>query len=46
MEACHDHLESETPNGDKYYVAVTDSALITAKEKLEKLEMVKVKYNF
>ena len=37
MKACHDHLESETPNGDKYYVAVTDSALITVKKKLEKL---------
>ena len=37
MKACHEHLESETENGGKYYIPVTDRALITAMDKLEKI---------
>ena len=37
MKACHDHLESETPDGEKYYVPVNQSALVVAKDKLSNL---------
>ena len=37
MKACHDHLESETPDGEKYYAPVNQSALVVAKDKLSNL---------
>ena len=37
MKACHDHLESETPDEEKYYVPVNQSALVVAKDNLSNL---------
>ena len=31
MKACHEHLESETPDGEKYYTQVTQSTMKKAK---------------
>ena len=37
MKACHNHLESKTPDGENYYVPVNQSALTVAKDKLNNL---------
>jgi len=37
MKACHEHLESETPDGEKYYTQVTQSTMKKAKTKIEEL---------
>ena len=37
MKACYDHLESQTLDGENYYVPVTESALEIAKDKLNRL---------
>ena len=37
MKACHDHLESKTPDGEKNFVPANQSALVVAKDKLSNL---------